>query len=182
MDKIYLAFHKPFLVVSQFAPLEDKVTLSEYLHFPEKPKAVGRLDHDSEGLLLLSNDEDFIRKYTNPNSNKEKEYWVQVENIPNKTDLIKLEKGLKTTSESYLPCKAELIEEPSRLWSRTPPIRFRKNIPTAWVKLIIREGKNRQVRKMTAFIGFPTLRLIRYRIDKWTLDDLSPGEWKIIFS
>lgn len=177
---IYLAFNKPFQVLSQFKPLDDKKTLADYIRLPEKPKAVGRLDYDSEGLLLLSNDIRFIQKMTDPKKEIEKEYLVQVEGIPKENDLEKFKKGIRTETEFYKPAKAFLSSEPEFLWDRNPPIRERKNIPTSWLRVIIREGKNRQVRKMTAAIGFPTLRLIRFRIGNILLDDLNPGEWRKI--
>lgn len=180
MGNVYIAFNKPFYVMSQFKPIENKKTLLDYIQIPEMPKAVGRLDYDSEGLLLLSNNSKFLYKMTHPNNHVEKEYIVQVENIPKESDLIPLKKGLKTISESYLPCKIEIIPEPNFLWERNPPIRFRKNIPTSWLRIILKEGKNRQVRKMTAFIGFPTLRLIRLRIDNIPLGDLQPGQFKYL--
>ncbi|MBK8394115.1 MAG: pseudouridine synthase [Leptospiraceae bacterium] len=177
---IYLAFNKPFQVLSQFKPLDDKVTLTEYIHIPEKPKAVGRLDYDSEGLLLLSDDIRFIQKMTDPEEKIEKEYIVQVEGIPKTDDLQKFAKGIRTQTENYKPAKVSLISEPEFLWERNPPIRKRQSIPTSWLSIIIREGKNRQVRKMTAFIGFPTLRLIRVRIGKISLENLKPGEFRNI--
>lgn len=177
---IYLAFNKPFQVLSQFKPLDDKATLADYIHLPEKPKAVGRLDYDSEGLLLLSDDIRFIQKMTDPEEKIEKEYLVQVEGIPNAEDLLKFTKGIRTQTESYKPAKANLIQEPEFLWERNPPIRKRLAIPTSWLSIIIREGKNRQVRKMTAFIGFPTLRLIRLRIGNIQLEKLQPGEFRKI--
>jgi 23S rRNA pseudouridine2457 synthase len=177
---IYLAFNKPFQVLSQFKPLDDKVTLAEYIKLPEKPRAVGRLDYDSEGLILLSDDNSYIQKMTDPKQKIEKEYLVQVEGIPSLNDLSKFEKGIQTQTEIYKPAKATLIKEPEFLWERNPPIRQRLSIPTSWISVIIREGKNRQVRKMTAFIGFPTLRLIRVRIGKIKLGELKPGEFRKI--
>ena len=177
---IYLAFNKPFQVLSQFKPLDDKVTLAAYIHLPEKPKAVGRLDYDSEGLLLLSDDIRYIQKMTDPEEKIEKEYFVQVEGIPKEVDLAKFSKGIQTQTEYYKPAKATLIAEPEFLWERNPPIRKRQSIPTSWLSIIIREGKNRQVRKMTSFIGFPTLRLIRVRIGNISLEKLKPGEFRKI--
>lgn len=177
---IYLAFNKPFQVLSQFKPLDDKKTLADYIRLPEKPKAVGRLDYDSEGLLLLSNDIRFIQKMTDPDKEIEKEYLVQVEKIPTEEDLAKFNKGIRTQSESYKPAIAILTDAPDFLWERNPPIRKREKIPTSWIRVIIREGKNRQVRKMTAAIGFPTLRLIRIRIGNISLGNLKPGEYRKI--
>ncbi len=166
--------------MSQFKELDGKVTLKEFISHSAKPKAVGRLDYDSEGLLLLSDDDRFIRELTSPKSHIEKEYFVQVEGSPQHEDIVKLTKGIKTLKEQYASCKAEIIEEPTWLWKRNPPIRYRKNIPTSWVKVILQEGKNRQVRKMTAFIGYPALRLIRVRIGNLSLGHLKPGESKLI--
>jgi 23S rRNA pseudouridine2457 synthase len=177
---IYLAFNKPFQVLSQFKPLDEKKTLSDYIRLPEKPRAVGRLDYDSEGLLLLSDDIRYIQKMTDPEEKIEKEYLVQVEGIPKEEDLLQFKKGIRTQAEIYKPAKAKLIVEPDFLWERNPPIRKRLNIPTSWLSIIIREGKNRQVRKMTAAIGFPTLRLIRIRVGDIMLGVLKPGEFKRI--
>ncbi len=175
---IYLAFNKPFQVLSQFKPLDNKATLAEYIRLPEKPKAIGRLDYDSEGLLLLSDDIRFIQKMTDPEEKIEKEYLIQVEGIPKEDDLLKFTKGIRTQTEFYKPAQASIVKEPEFLWERNSPIRKRLAIPTAWLSIIIREGKNRQVRKMTAFIGFPTLRLIRIRIGNILLGNLKPGEYR----
>ncbi len=177
---IYLAFNKPFQVLSQFKQLDDKATLADYIHLPEKPKAVGRLDYDSEGLLLLSDDIRFIQKMTDPEEKIEKEYLVQVEGIPEEDDLFKFTKGIRTQTEFYKPAKASIIKEPVFLWERNPPIRKRLAIPTSWLRLVIREGKHRQVRKMTAFVGFPTLRLIRVRVGDIELGKLKSGEYRKI--
>ncbi len=177
---IYIAFNKPFNVLSQFKPLDGKTTLSEFLKFPERPSAVGRLDYDSEGLLLLTNDERFTFHYTNPKLKIEKEYYVQVEGIFEEEKIKLLRKGIQTQTESYAPAKVKHIEEPEWLWERTPPIRVRKSIPTFWLSLTISEGKNRQVRKMTAHIGYPTLRLIRVRVGKYKLENLLPSEYRIL--
>lgn len=177
---IYLAFNKPFQVLSQFKPLDEKKTLAEYIQLPEKPRAVGRLDYDSEGLLLLSDDIRYIQKMTDPEEKIEKEYLVQVEGIPKEEDLLQFKKGIRTQTEIYKPAKATLTVEPDFLWERNPPIRKRLNIPTSWLSIIIREGKNRQVRKMTAAVGFPTLRLIRIRVGDIKLGILKPGEFKRI--
>ncbi|MCC6274905.1 MAG: pseudouridine synthase [Leptospiraceae bacterium] len=166
--------------MSQFKELDDKVTLKEFISHPAKPKAVGRLDYDSEGLLLLSDDDRFIRALTSPKSRIEKEYFVQVEGSPKKEDIARLTRGITTLTEIYAPCFAEIIEEPGWLWKRNPPIRYRKNIPTSWIKVILQEGKNRQVRKMAAFIGYPALRLVRVRIGNLSLGHLRPGESKVI--
>ncbi len=174
----YFIFNKPFNVMSQFKEIEGKETLKKYISIKEKPRAVGRLDYDSEGLLILTNDIEFSNFITHPENKIEKEYHVQVEGLPSEDNLKPIFNGIKTNSEFYKPAFAELMNEPEYLWDRNPPIRFRKIIPTSWLKLILKEGKNRQVRKMTAFIKFPTLRLVRYRIGKITIDGLKSGEWK----
>lgn len=175
---IYIQFNKPYFVLSQFKEEENKLTLKNFIHHPSKPTAAGRLDYDSEGLLLLTDDKNFLRYVTDPGQKLEKEYHVQIEGTPKKSDLIPIFEGLNTQNISYQPAIAEMIPEPVYLWERNPPIRFRKNKPTSWLRIVIREGKNRQVRKMTAAIGFPTLRLIRYRIGRLVLQNLSPGEWR----
>jgi 23S rRNA pseudouridine2457 synthase len=177
---IYIALNKPFQVLSQFKEQDDKLTLKEFIKFKEKPKAVGRLDYDSEGLLLLSNDNSFIYQITSPKNKIEKEYYVQLEGEANLKKLKELENGIQTKTETYLPAKVNLIEEPSWLWERNPPIRVRNSIPTFWASICVREGKNRMIRKMTAFIGFPTLRLIRYRIGKLKLDSIPTGKYILI--
>ena len=139
----------------------------------------GRLDKNSEGLLLLTNDGKLQHQLSHPRHNKLKYYWVQVEGLPQEIDLQPLRKGLKIGDIQYLPAKVTIIQEPP-IWPRTPPVRFRKKIPTSWLEIIISEGKNHQVRKMTAAINFPTLRLIRHRIADWSLEALLPGEFKRI--
>ena len=177
---IYIIFNKPFNVLSQIKEMDDKDTLKKFIKFKEKPKAVGRLDYDSEGLLILTDDEKFSEYLTNPRSKIEKEYHVQVEGKISETDLLPIKNGITTNKEIYQPAIADVLQEPNYLWARNPPIRYRKNIPTSWLKLILKEGKNRMVRKMTAHIHFPTLRLIRYRIGNITLNDLEPGEFKLV--
>lgn len=178
MKFVYIALNKPFQVLSQFKEEGEKKTLKDIIQVKEKPKAVGRLDFDSEGLLLLTNDNSFITKYTSPKKEIEKEYFVQVEGVLDLEKLKLLEKGIKTNSEYYLPARVKIIEEPNWLWERNPPIRVRKTVPTFWISIIIKEGKNRQVRKMTAHIGYPTLRLIRVRIGTIKLENLKPGEFR----
>ncbi|MCB1142226.1 MAG: pseudouridine synthase [Leptospiraceae bacterium] len=175
---IYIAFNKPYRVLSQFKPMEGKSDLREFVQLKEKPTAIGRLDFDSEGLLLMTDDLSFRHRVTSPSSEIEKEYLVQVEGIPEESDLDKLRKGITTSGEIYLPAKAKIISEPEFLWERNPPIRFRKEKPTSWISVIIIQGKNRQVRKMTAAIGFPTLRLIRLRVGNISLDGLKPSEFR----
>ncbi|OCH97257.1 pseudouridine synthase [Legionella jamestowniensis] len=173
-----LLFNKPFNVLSQFTGEEGDKTLADYISMPNF-YAAGRLDKNSEGLLLLTNDGKLQHRLTDPAFRKEKYYWVQVEGVPQDNALLPLRQGLIVKHTRYLPAKVRLIEEPE-LWPRNPPVRFRKNIPTSWLEIILREGKNHQIRKMTAAIGFPTLRLVRHRIANWSLEDLQPGEYKRI--
>jgi 23S rRNA pseudouridine2457 synthase len=176
---LYFIHYKPFEVLSQFSADGDKETLKNYCKVPLNVYPVGRLDYDSEGLLLLTNDTSINKKLLHPNSKYEKEYWVQVEGIPNKEALTQLQNGLVITvngkKHTTLPCKAFIINTPD-IPDRHKPIRFRASIPTSWLRIIITEGKNRQVRKMTAAIGYPTLRLIRWRINNITLENLQPGD------
>ncbi len=156
--KKYIIFNKPFGVLSQFTS-DIHRTLNEF-NLPKEVYAVGRLDKDSEGLLLLSNDGPFIKNFLDKH---EREYLAQVEGIPKEEDLEQLRSGIMIKTGPTLPCKIELVSTPN-LWERNPPIRFRKNKPTSWIRLILKEGKNRQVRRMTAAIGYPTLRLVRTRV------------------
>ena len=177
-DFLYIAFNKPYGVLSQFTGEAEERTLAEF-DLPKDVYAAGRLDKDSEGLLILTNDGVFNQKLTNPKSEKEKTYLVQIENIPSIEKLRELEKGVMIQGKKTLPCKTKLREDfnPD---PRDPPIRERKNIPTAWLELTIKEGRNRQVRKMTAAIGHPTLRLIRVKVGKLAIDNLKTGEFKYI--
>lgn len=172
----YIVFYKPFNVLSQFTTECNSRTLSEF-DLPKNVYAAGRLDKDSEGLLLLTDDGDLNQKITNPKSGKEKTYYVQVENIPSTDSIKKLCSGLKIKNYTTAPCKAKIIHDPN-LDERNPPIRQRKSIPTCWLEIKISEGKNRQIRRMTAKIGHPTLRLVRVAIGKVTLGNLRPGEWR----
>lgn len=176
MDKFkYLAFYKPYGVLTQFTAQESDRTLSEF-NFPPQVYAAGRLDKDSEGLLVLTNDGIFNQKLTNPKSNKEKTYFVQVEKIPEQKDLDKLRSGVVIKDYKTKPAKVQIIQEP-QIEPRDPPIRHRKAIPTCWLEIKIVEGKNRQVRRMTAAIGFPTLRLVRVAIGKLGIGQLKQGQW-----
>ncbi len=172
--KKYILFHKPYGVLSQFSGEEHR-TLAEF-DLPKEVYPVGRLDKDSEGLLLLSNDGPFIEQFLleHPRS-----YWAQIEKIPSEDSLLQLSKGVKIKSGMTKPCDIKLINEPA-LPDRDPPIRFRKTVPTAWLELTLKEGKNRQVRKMTAVINHPTLRLFRCGLGKIRYEDfpLKQGEWK----
>lgn len=173
-----ILFNKPYGVVSQFSGEEQEHTLASFISIPDF-YAAGRLDKNSEGLLLLTNNGALQHQLTHPKFNKRKHYWVQIEGIPSDKDLEPLRKGLTLKDIHFLPAEVHCIAEPL-LWPRTPPVRFRQNIPTSWLEIILREGKNHQVRKMTAAIGFPTLRLVRHRIGNWALEHLKPGEFVII--
>lgn len=173
-----LLFNKPFGVVSQFTGEAKEETLANYIQLPNF-YAAGRLDKNSEGLLLLTDDGKLQHRLTHPNFNKQKYYWVQVEGIPSDLDLLPLRQGLVIKQTKFLPAIANLIKEPL-LWQRVPPVRFRKTVPTSWLEIILQEGKNHQIRRMTAAIGFPTLRLIRHRIADWSLEDLQPGEYRMV--
>lgn len=172
----YIAFYKPYGVLCQFTTDDESATLADF-SLPKEVYPAGRLDKDSEGLLFLTNDGVFNQKVANPKAEKEKTYWVQVENIPTQNDLNKLMRGVVIKGYKTKPCVAKLIAEPN-IEPRDPPIRERKNIPTTWVEIKISEGKNRQVRRMTAAIGYPTLRLVRVAIGKLKLENLKAGEWK----
>ena len=171
-------FNKPFGVVCQFSKHEIHPTLKDYLNIPNIYPA-GRLDTDSEGLLVLTDNGKIQNEISSPNSHKYKGYWVQVEGDIENEAIQKLQNGVNLKDFTTLPAKVEKINEPE-IWERSTPIRYRKNIPTSWVKIQIREGKNRQVRKMTAAVGFPKLRLIRYHVDDYYLNKLRPGDYQMI--
>ncbi len=173
-----LAFNKPYGVVSQFTPDgSPNRTLAEF-NFPKGVYPIGRLDADSEGLLLLSDEAALNQKLLHPKHGHERIYWAQVENILAAESLRRLERGVMLQGRRTLPCRAWLLEPQPEVAPRTPPIRFRKSIPTAWIGLELVEGKNRQVRRMTAAIGHPTLRLLRVRIGGFELGGLAPGAWE----
>ena len=172
----YIAFNKPYGVLTQFTGEVNDRTLADF-NFPKDVYAAGRLDKDSEGLLILTDDGVFNQKLTNPKSEKEKTYYVQVEKIPTEESLNILRAGKVNIQNYYtLPCRIEKLDD-FEIGPRVPPIRERKNIPTSWLSITIKEGKNRQVRKMTAHIGHPTLRLIRVSVGKLKLEGIKPGTW-----
>ena len=174
MPKLIL-FNKPYKVMSQFSESGDKETLANYINVADVYPA-GRLDYDSEGLLLLTDDGQLQHRIAHPKHKSAKTYWVQVEGIPSLTAIEQLRKGVELKDGLTLPAKVEIIDEP-KLWERNPPIRQRANIPTTWLKISITEGKNRQVRRMTAAIGHPTLRLVRTQIGQWSVENIVPGEY-----
>jgi len=174
-----LLFNKPYGVLSQFTDAEGRATLSDHLRAPGMRPA-GRLDYDSEGLLVLTDDGRLQQSIANPRGRRWKHYWVQVEGDPDTAALQRLQAGVELRDGLTAPALVRRIDEPAMLWPRLPPIRERRHIPTTWLDLAISEGRNRQIRRMTAATGFPTLRLIRYRVDEWTLEGLAPGEARLV--
>jgi 23S rRNA pseudouridine2457 synthase len=174
-----ILFNKPFGVLSQFTDAKSpspRATLSDFIDLPGVYPA-GRLDRDSEGLLLLTDDGRLQARIANPRHKMAKTYLVQVEGAPTEADLGPIRRGVTLKDGPTRPAKARLIAPPN-LWERVRPVRFRKSVPDTWVEIILTEGRNRQVRRMTAAIGFPTLRLVRWQIGDWTLEGLAPGDWR----
>jgi 23S rRNA pseudouridine2457 synthase len=174
-----IAFNKPFGVACKFSPEPGRATLADYIEARNVYPA-GRLDTDSEGLVLLTDDGVLQARIAEPKHDLAKVYWAQVEGAPSAASLDELRQGVRLRDFTTLPADAHLIAEPRELWPRQPPIRFRAKIPTAWIELTLREGKNRQVRRMTAKVGFPTLRLIRAAVGRVALEGLTPGRWREI--
>ena len=180
MSRLIL-FNKPFGVLSQFTDKgtagSTRRTLSDFIDVPAV-YAAGRLDRDSEGLLILTDNGKLQHRIAHPDSKTTKTYWVQVEGVPNDAALRQLRRGVKLKDGMTAPAQAERMPEPENLWPRDPPVRYRKSVPDSWVSLTISEGRNRQVRRMTAAVGFPTLRLIRYRVGGWSIEGLENGTWR----
>jgi len=172
-----IALNKPYLVHCKFTDEENRPTLAQF-GLPPRVYVAGRLDHDSEGLLLLTDDGKLNQRLTDPRWKAPKTYCVQVEGVITDEALAKLREGVVLKDGLTLPAEARRIDPPAWLWARNPPIRVRKTVPDAWLELAIREGRNRQVRRMTAAVGLPTLRLIRAAIGPYRLDGLAPGEWR----
>jgi len=178
MSKL-IVFNKPYGVICQFSKHEKHPSLAEYIDIKDV-YAAGRLDHDSEGLLLLTDDGKLQNKISSPKNKMKKTYWVQVDKAITQQAIEQLKKGVTLKDGLTKPAQAKIISEPENLWPRDPPVRYRKEIPTSWLELTISEGRNRQVRRMTAAVGFPTLRLIRCRIGEWQLNNIQPGEFVVL--
>ncbi len=172
-----IVLNKPYGVLCQFTGEPGQRTLAECVPIPGV-YAAGRLDADSEGLLVLTNDGQLQKHIADPRHKAPKTYLVQVEGVPDAAALAALQAGLDLGDFRTQPCQARICAEPAWLWPRNPPIRERKHIPTTWMEIVLREGKNRQVRRMTAKVGYPTLRLVRAQVGEWSLEGLQPGEWR----
>jgi 23S rRNA pseudouridine2457 synthase len=177
MMETLILFNKPHGVLSQFTDHKGRQVLGDYVPVPGIYPA-GRLDRDSEGLLVLTSDGKLQAKIADPEYQMSKAYWVQLEGVPSDEAIKQLQAGVELRDGVTRPAKLQLIDPPKQLWERNPPVRFRKHIPTQWMKITLKEGRNRQVRRMTAAVGHPTLRLIRYRVGSWTIDGLASGEWR----
>ncbi|MDJ0711345.1 MAG: pseudouridine synthase [Woeseiaceae bacterium] len=169
--------NKPYQVLSQFRDTDGRATLADYVDVPDVYPA-GRLDFDSEGLLLLTDEGRLQARISHPRSQTRKTYWAQVEGIPEERQLRQLVRGVRLKDGPARAVSARLIDEPANLWVRDPPIRYRKSVPDSWLEIVLTEGRNRQVRRMTAAVGLPTLRLVRYAVGDWTVDGLDPGQWR----
>jgi 23S rRNA pseudouridine2457 synthase len=175
---MFIALHKPYDVLSQFTPeVEGQRTLAEF-GLPPEVYPVGRLDRDSEGLLLLSDEKGVVDRLLHPRHRHPRTYWVQVEGIPDEPAMESLRSGVVIDKQKTLPCRAWRLEDEPAVAPRVPPVRFRKTVPDCWIAVELTEGRNRQVRKMTAAAGFPTLRLVRVRIGTFALGELPPGAWR----
>ena len=172
-----ILLNKPYRVLSQFRDPDGRATLGDYVDVPGVYPA-GRLDHDSEGLILLTDDGKLQARISQPESRTRKTYLAQVEGTPTPEQLTRLVQGVRLKDGVARAVSARAVDEPAWLWDRDPPIRYRASVPDSWLEIVLTEGRNRQVRRMTAAVGLPTLRLIRYSVGDWTLDGLAPGEWR----
>ncbi len=172
-------FNKPFGVLSQFGPVAGHATLRDFVPARDIYPA-GRLDADSEGLLVLTSDGRLQHRISDPRHKLPKVYWAEVEGLPDDTALARLARGVELPDYTTRPAEVRLSSAPSWVWPRVPPVRFRRHIPTTWLQIVLREGRNRQVRRMTAAVGYPTLRLIRYAVGEWTIAGLAPGQWRAL--
>lgn len=175
---VLILFNKPYGVLTQFTDAQGRPTLADYISLPNIYPA-GRLDRDSEGLLLLTDDGKLQQRLSDPRFKEAKTYWVQVEGEPDDAALERLRRGIELDGTPTLPAQVRRIPEPG-LWPRVPPIRVRRAIPTSWIEIVLTEGRNRQVRRMTAAVGHPTLRLVRYAVGAYTLAGLKPGAWRVV--